>query len=79
MEELEGFIRDKIEKEHWTHEKLSRHLQQTYPGERGFSIRSIQRFCAMKDIHKTDRLTTGELDDIVAEASSMVCYFAPPV
>ena len=65
METLEGFIRDKIEKEHWTHAKLSSHLQQTYLGVQGFSVRSILRFCAMKDIHMTDRLTTGELDDIV--------------
>ena len=35
---LEDFIREKVEKERWTLSKMSVHLQQAYPGERGFSV-----------------------------------------
>jgi hypothetical protein len=38
LEEFEDFIREKIEKDRWTHAQLSTHFHNTYPGERGFSI-----------------------------------------
>lgn len=71
-EELEDFIREKVEKEKWTYRKLSLYLQQVYPSERGFSIRSLERFCSLKDIHRTQRLTGSELDNAVSEAIGKV-------
>ena len=72
LEALEDFIWQKVEKEHWTHSKLSAHLQEAYPGERGFSVRSLQRFCREKAIRKTARLSEQELDEAVAGAISKV-------
>jgi len=48
LEGLVDFISEKVEKEHWMHAKISAHLQQAYPGERGFSVRSPERFCIAK-------------------------------
>ncbi len=72
LEQLEDLIREKIENEKWTHGKLSDYLNQNYPGQRGFSIRSISRFCSDKDIHRTARLKKNELDPIVGEAIDKV-------
>ena len=77
LEGLEDFIREKIEKEHWTHKELSAHLQHAYPGQRGTSVRSLERFCSVKGIHKTARLSTQHLDEVVSDAIAKVrirCY-----
>ena len=52
LEEVEDFVRQKIEVEKCTHKQLSSELQQCYPGEKGFSVRSIKRFCSEKKIKK---------------------------
>ena len=72
LEGLEDFIREKVEKERWTHTQLSIHLQQAYPGQRGFSVRSLERFCGAAGIHKTARLSEHELDKAVADAIAKV-------
>ena len=69
---LEDFIRDRIETDHWTHRQLSDYLQNAYPGERGFSVRSLQRFCGEKDIHQTARVNTDDLHQAVADAIEKV-------
>lgn len=69
---FEGYIRDKIVKERWTHVKLSVHLQRLYPTMKGLSVRSLQRFCQEKDIHKTSRLKSTEVDAAVADAIAKV-------
>ncbi len=75
LEGLEDYIREKIEKERWTHSQLSAHLLHIYPGLRGTSIRSLERFCSAKGIHKTARLSTQQLDQAVADAVAKVsCY-----
>ena len=38
--------------------------------KQSFSIRSIQRFCQEKNIHKTSRVTDQELDEAVSDAVS---------
>ena len=35
-----------------------------YSNTRGFSIRTIKRFCADKNIHRTSRLNEDELDEV---------------
>ena len=72
LQGLEDFIREKVENGRWTHAKISAHLQQAYPGERGFSFRSLERFCRAKGIHKTARLSEQELDEAVAGAIAKV-------
>jgi len=46
LDEMETFIREKIEKERWTHKRLSLHLQHRFPGTRGLSVASLDRFAA---------------------------------
>ena len=75
MSALEGFedlIRDKIENERWTPKQISTFLMESYPGQRGFSVRSIERFCGNKGIHKTSRIDDRSLDVAVSTATSMV-------
>ena len=72
LDGLEDFVREKVEKERWTHSQISEHLQQAYPGVKGFSVRSIERFCREKEIRKTARLSDQELDEAVAGAISQV-------
>ena len=68
LQDMEGFIRDKITMENWTHSRISLYLKRLYPGCWGFSVRSIERFCSNKGIHKTSRLDASNLQEAVSEA-----------
>ena len=72
LEGLEAYVRKKIEKEGMTHAKLSVHLRVIYPGMKGFNVNSLERFCANKNIHRTSRPSTGELDKAVRGAIAQV-------
>lgn len=72
LEHYENFIREKVEKDRWTYQQISSSLQATHPGLRGFSARSIRRFCSHKDIHKTQRINDQQLDEAVSRATDMV-------
>ena len=72
FEGLEDFVREKVEKERWTHKKTSDFLQKNSTETRGLSERSVRRYCASKDIHKTPRIDDQMLDDRVASATAMV-------
>jgi len=73
---LEDFIREKVEKERWMHAKISAHMQQAYPRDRGFCVRSLERFCSAEGIHKTARLSELELDEAVAGAIAKEMMFS---
>ena len=75
MEDLEDFIRDKVKRERWTHRQISKFLQEVNPGQRGFSLRSVERFCSLKGIHKTSRIDETTLDEAVSRATDMVIYW----
>ena len=68
LQDMEGFIRDKIIMENWTHSRISLYLKRLYPGCWGFSVRSIERFCSNKGIHRTSRLDASNLQEVVSEA-----------
>ena len=68
LQDMEYFIRDKIMMENWTHSHISLYLMRLYPGCRGFSVRSIERFCSDKGIHRTSRLDASNLQEVVSEA-----------
>ena len=74
LADLESFVRGKIEEEKWTHRRLSEYLMRRYSNTRGFSIRTIKRFCADKNIHRTSRLNEDELDEVVSQSVRMVCH-----
>ena len=72
LEDFEDLVREKIVKERWTHKQISGFLMESCPGQRGFSVRSIERFCSNKGIHKTSRINDLSLDVAVSKATAMV-------
>lgn len=50
LEQMEDLVREKVEEEKMTHAKLSAFLRDLYPGESGFSVRSLERFCSLKGL-----------------------------
>ena len=68
LDSFEDFIRVKIERDHATHHQICEELTSTFPGKRGFSVRSIRRFCQEKNIHKTSRMPASEVKSAVQEA-----------
>ena len=75
LEGLEDYVREKIEKEGMTHYQLSLRLRELYPGVRGLSVRSLERFCACKSIRKTSRPSTQQLDEAVCGAIAQVINY----
>ena len=68
LDELEDFVREKIKVEKYTHKQLSNELQMSFPGEKGFSLRSVERFCSDKGIKKMSDVSEEELETILSEA-----------
>ena len=75
LEGLEDYVREKIEKEGMTHSQLSLRLRELYPGVRGLSIRSLERFCASKSIRKTSRASIQQVDEAVCGAIAQVINY----
>ena len=72
MEAYEDFIREKVEKERWTHQRVASYLQQANPAERGLSLRTVERFCTEKGISKLTPIPDDHLDRVVATSISKV-------
>ena len=73
LDDHEDYIRRRVVDEHATHRQISEELRGLYPGRRGYSIRSIERFCHDNAIHKTSRLSEAAVEEAVAEAVAKVC------
>ena len=72
---LKPFIHYKIIEEGLTYEELSILLKQLYPNCKGFSVRSLQRYCEYENIHRTSRINDVVLDEIVKESVAQVNKF----
>ena len=72
LKDFEYLIRDKIEKERWTRKQISAFLEENHPGQRGFSVQPVERFCSYKGMHKTSRIDDDMLDEAVSNATDMV-------
>ena len=72
LEDHENFIREFLGKKESTFEELSEYLQATYPGVRGFSCRSIKRFCSERGIKRRGMVCDEGLDNAVGLAVSEV-------
>ena len=75
LEGLEDYVREKVEKEGMTHTKLCLRLRELYPGMRGLSVHSTERFCASRNICKTSRPYIQELDEVVCGAIARVINY----
>ena len=72
LDEFEDFVKERVEKFRLSYKQISTLLQEKFPGRRGFSERSVQRFCSRTGIHKTPRIDDHRLDNAVARATAMV-------
>lgn len=79
LSSLQEVVKEKIEVCRWTHKQVSDYLQQLYPGSRGYSIRSLERFCSEANIHRTSRLDQSLVDAYVSEAIQKVCLRKVPL
>ena len=75
LDSLEEFVTQRIISDGWTHKALSEHLTANYPSSRGFSVRSIERFCSERNIRRTSRLTKQEVEESVEQAVLEVLYY----
>ena len=72
LEDMKAVIEEKLS-QGLTYVDISRQIQEQYPNVKGFSIRSIERFCASHGLHKTSRLSQHELQKVVTTAVHQVC------
>ena len=88
LDEFETYIRRRIEDDRASHREVSNELQTLsssgpIQSQRGFSVRSIQRFCHEKGIHKTSRLSAAAVEHVVSKAVAKVivgiCHHATPI
>jgi len=68
LDNFEEFVREKVTVEKCTHQQVSDELKSSFPGERGFSLRSVERFCREKGIKKMSNIDDQQLDDVVSDA-----------
>ena len=66
-----NFVRDLFLRRKKTHAEISNILKQKYPGEKGFSERTVRRFCLNNNIVR-NRITTDELEGHVRTAVKQV-------
>ena len=60
-----NFVRDLFLRRKKTHTEISNILKQKYPNEKGFSERTVRRFCLNNNIVR-NRITTDELDSQIS-------------
>ena len=67
MEQVnEDLIKDLICVQKKTYAEISSYLQERYPGEKGFSRRSVQRYCSARSI--SARVRQEDINSMVADA-----------
>ena len=72
MEDInEDFIRNLHFEQNKTHAEMSWILKEMFPGERGFSERSVRRYCLKHDIIR-GHIANEELEDHVRKAVAQV-------
>ena len=67
LDQFEELVREKIEVQKYTHKQISNEFQMSFPGEKGFSVRSIERFCSDKGIKKVSNISEQELETILSK------------
>ena len=77
MEKIPGLyaqVQHDVLKAGKTHAQIAEELQARYPGEQGFSTRSVRRFCSNQGIRSSSGLSDSHLDKVVASGVSKVCH-----
>ena len=76
---IKPFITKKLTEDNLTYEELSIVLKQMFPNYKGFSVRSLQRYCSGENIHKTSQLNDSNLNDVVLTSVMQVSIVIPSV
>ena len=66
------WVRNLLQDQNYTMEERAKLLQENFPGVRGCSLRSVQRFCQEHNIKKRTKISDEQLDNVVAEAVAEV-------
>ena len=66
------FVKDLVVTQRKTHSEVSLLLKEAYPDRRGFSLRSVRRFCLKNGIHAQNRLSNDELEQCTKEVVARV-------
>ena len=66
------YVKDLVVTQQKTHSEVSLLLKEAYPGRRGFSLRSVRRFCLKNGIHAQNRLSNDELEQCTKEVVARV-------
>ena len=56
------YVKDLIVNKKKTHSEVSLILQEAYPEKKGFSVRSVRRFCYENDIHSQQHVSNDDLE-----------------
>ena len=62
----------RLRKDGYTYKGISKYLQDLYPHQRGFSTRTVRRYCKENGLEKMDET---EIDEVVSEAVQEVISY----
>ena len=60
------YVRDLVEKCGLSYDEVSKECQRQRPGLKGFSARSVRRFCKKNMIFRVTRISDGDLDRVTS-------------
>ena len=66
----EKYVRQLVEQENKTFKEISAILSINFPGERGYGIKSVQKFCESRGISRC--VTQNTVEKLVADAVKKV-------
>ena len=66
------YVKDLVVTQQKAHSEVSLLLKEAYPDRRGFSLRSVRRFCLKNGIHAQNRLSNDELEQCTKEVVARV-------
>lgn len=70
MEGIDKHYFSSLLQSNYTYKEISELLQQQFPGQRGFSVRSIERYCSKNNL--SSRIDGSNVENMVAEAVNEV-------
>jgi hypothetical protein len=70
MDNVDINIVAKLSKDGHTYQDIGRLLQEMFPHQRGFSARTVRRYCNQNGLEK---MNNDEIDEVVDEAVMEVC------
>ena len=73
MEDVDRALIEYLRCQGKSYKDISECLQAAYPNNRGFSARSVRRYCVL---HRISKLSDSEVDDIIGDAVKEVRLYS---